>query len=229
MRWISLRTENGSCKREGRETKNQLHREELGKRNLRINPMLDPSVKSLVRVAAWLLAEQQAETLLPRLRGKHKRQRASRGLRCRSWLYVGFERSPRTRFAIGNIEQLIGAGGVCETCQLGAEIVRQVVAFERRKAKLKADVDKESGRDQREKDRAEGVKIMAGRPDDRFPAAPLLDGGHGYFSLFWLRLARSSCAFAALVVWTWRKRTVSCSWASLSPRSSGSSVFIKSI
>ena len=98
---------------------------------------------------------------------------------------------------------------------LGAEVVRKVVAFERRKAKLKADVDKESGRDEREKDRAEGVEIAARRPDDRLPAAPLLDGGHGYFSLFWLRLARSSCAFAALVVWTWRKRTVSCSWASL--------------
>jgi hypothetical protein len=56
---------------------------------------------------------------------------------------------------------------------------------------------------------------MAERPNNRLPTVPLLDGAHGYFSLLWLRLARSSCAFAALVVWTSRKRTVSCSCATL--------------
>jgi hypothetical protein len=73
---------------------------------------------------------------------------------------------------------------------------------------LKAEVDEESRRDAREKERSERVKIAARRPDDGLSAAPLLNGWHGYFSLFWLRLARSSCAFAALVVCTWRKRTV---------------------
>src|ERR1700722_158131 len=191
--------------------------------------MTDPTVENLVRIAVRLLTEQQAKTFPPRFRGKHKRQRTTRGLRGRSWLKVAGKRSSGRGFAIGNVKQLIVATGVRKACQLGAEIVRQVVAFERRKAQLKADVHKESGRHQRDKDRAEGVKIMAGRPDDRFSAAPLLDGWHGYFSLFRLRLARSSCAFAAWVVWTWRKRTESCSRASLSPRSSGSSVFIKSI
>ena len=93
-----------------------------------------------------------------------------------------------------------------ETCRLGAQIVRQIVAFERRKAELEADVDEESGRNEREEECAERVNIAARRPDDRLFSSPLLNGWHGYFSLFWLRLARSSWAFAALVVWTWRNR-----------------------
>src|SRR5208337_3572795 len=116
-----------------------------------------------------------------------------------------------------------------ETWHLAAEIVRQVVAFERCEAELEVDIDKESGRCEREEERAECVEIGAWRPDQRFIAAPALDGWHGYFSLFWLRLARSSCAFAALVVWTCRNKMVSCSGTILSPRRSGSSVFISSI
>src|ERR1700733_12609606 len=90
-------------------------------------------------------------------------------------------------------------------------------------------VDQKSGGHDGQKDPAVGLVEAARRPDQRFLAAPLLDGGHGYLSLFWRRLARSSCAFAALVVWTWRKRRVSWSGAIASPRSGGSSVFMSSI
>src|SRR5260370_6587583 len=65
-----------------------------------------------------------------------------------------------------------------ETWYLAAEVVRQVVAFERRKAVLKANIDKEPCRHEREKESAEGIEIGAWRPDDRLPAAPLLDGRH---------------------------------------------------
>src|SRR5580704_4429136 len=87
-------------------------------------------------------------------------------------------------------------------------------------------VDQKSGGHDGQKDPAVSVVEAARRPDQRFLAAPLLDGGHGYLSLFWLRLAKSSCAFAALVVWTWRKRMVSWSGAIASPRSGGSSMFM---
>src|SRR5260370_15469465 len=65
-----------------------------------------------------------------------------------------------------------------ETWYLAAEVVRQVVAFERRKAVLKANIDKEPCRQEREKESDEGIEIGAWRPDDRLPAAPLLDGRH---------------------------------------------------
>ena len=45
-------------------------------------------------------------------------------------------------------------------------------------------VDEESHRNAREKERSERVKIAARRPDDGLSAAPLLNGWHGYFSLF---------------------------------------------
>ena len=68
--------------------------------------------------------------------------------------------------------------------RLAAQVVGQVVALERLQAKLKAQVDEESRRNAREKERSERVEIAARRPDDGLSAAPLLNGWHGYFSLF---------------------------------------------
>src|SRR5207244_5486628 len=134
-----------------------LHGEEIRERYVLIDPMRHPSVDRLILVATGLFAEQQPKSLSSILRGKCKRQRLARRLRCRPWLHVRFERSSRPRFVIGNIEQLIGTGGTRETCYLAAEVVRQVVAFEGRKTELEADVNEESGCNEREEERAERV------------------------------------------------------------------------
>ena len=56
---------------------------------------------------------------------------AYRELRCQPWLNVGFERRPHSHFTVGNIEHLIGAGRMRKARRLTAEVVRQVVVFER--------------------------------------------------------------------------------------------------
>ena len=107
---------------------------------------------------------------------------------------------------------------MCQTRRLTPQVVRKVVALEGQEAELKVKVDKKSGQDARRKKGSERVYVAVRRPDNGFFSPPLLNSWHGHFSLFWLRLARSSCACVALVVWTRRKRIASCSWASLSPR-----------
>jgi len=58
MRWMSLRMEKRKLQHEGHEAEDELRGEELIERTPRIDPVLDPCMKSLVRVAAWLFAEQ---------------------------------------------------------------------------------------------------------------------------------------------------------------------------
>src|ERR1700760_1179767 len=127
------------------------------------------------------------------------------------------------------IEQLIGADGMCQTRRLTAQIIWEVVALERQEAVLKVNVDKDSGQQARKQEGSKRVYVAVRRPHNGFFPSPLLNSGHGHFSLFRVRLARSSCACVAFVVWTWRNKLASCSWVSFSPRKSGSSVFIRSI
>jgi len=69
------------------------------------------------------------------------------GLYCGPRLHIGFKSSPAQGYTVRNIEHLVGARRMSETGNLAPQIVRKIVSFERRKAILKADVHKESGRD----------------------------------------------------------------------------------
>ena len=89
---------------------------------------------------------------------------------------------------------------MCQTRRLTPQIVWKVVALERQKTVLKVNVDKNSGQYARKQKGSKRVYVALRRPDNGFFPSPLLNSGHGHFSLFRLRLARSSCACVALVV-----------------------------
>src|ERR1035438_3482882 len=115
------------------------------------------------------------------LRSKHQRQWLAFKLRRRTGLHISFECDPAHRLAVCDTEHLVFAHGMCKARCFTAKVVRQVVAFERQQAKLKAQVDEESRRNAGEKERAKRVEIAAWRPDDRLSPAPLLNCWHGYF------------------------------------------------
>ena len=79
--------------------------------------------------------------MLRRLWGKHQRQRLAAKLGSGARLYIAVQGGSARLFAVRNIQQLVLAHWMSHTRSLGPQVVRQVVALERRKTKLKANVD----------------------------------------------------------------------------------------
>ena len=73
---------------------------------------------------------------------------------------------------------------MCQTRRLTPQIVWKVVALERQKAVLKVNVDKDSGQHARKQKGSKRVYVAVRRPDNGFFPSPLLNSGHGHFSLF---------------------------------------------
>jgi hypothetical protein len=69
-------------------------------------------------------------------------------------------------FTVRNIEQLVLADGMSQAVRLCPQVVRKVVALERRKTALKANVDEYSGQNTRKDECSKGIKVATWRPDN---------------------------------------------------------------
>ena len=87
-------------------------------------------------------------------------------------------------FTVRNVEQLVLADGMSQAGSLGPQVVRKVVALERRKTVLEANVDEQTGQYACEDEGSEGVNVAPWRPDNRLFTSPLLNGRHSHFPLF---------------------------------------------